>query len=118
MDKDKNKTKGGSHAAKKPRKSADTPAAARTRRKTESAPAAPRTPRRRKKSRIGIMVAAAIIALAVRIAASYAMKGVFGDLTIAYAEALSWALMLLLYAARLMQRRMSEKNNKAPEEKA
>ena len=63
MDKDKNKTKGGSHAAKKPRKSADTPAAARTRRKTESAPAAPRTPRRRKKSRIGIMVAAAIIAL-------------------------------------------------------
>ena len=57
MDKDKNKTKGGSHAAKKPRKSADTPAAARTRRKTESAPAAPRTPRRRKKSRIGIMVA-------------------------------------------------------------
>ena len=63
MDKDKNKTKGGSHAAKKPRKSADPPAAARTRRKTESAPAAPRTPRRRKKSRIGIMVAAAIIAL-------------------------------------------------------
>lgn len=61
--------------------------------------------------------AAAIIALAVRIAASYAMKGVFGDLTIAYAEALSWALMLLLYAARLMQRRISEKNNKAPEEK-
>ena len=61
--------------------------------------------------------AAAIIALAVRIAASYAMKGVFGDLTIAYAEALSWALMLLLYAARLLQRRMSEKNNKAPEEK-
>jgi len=25
--------------------------------------------------------------------------------------------MLLLYAARLMQRRISEKNNKAPEEK-
>ena len=46
-----------------------------------------------------------VAALAVRIGASYAMKPVFEALTIAYAEALSWALMLALYALRFIVKR-------------
>ena len=46
--------------------------------------------------------AVGITALAVRIALSYALRGVFGNMTIAYAEAFSWALMLCLYLLRLI----------------
>ena len=46
--------------------------------------------------------AVGITALAVRIALSYALRGVFGNMTIAYAEAFSWALMLCLYLLRLL----------------
>ena len=49
--------------------------------------------------------AVSVAALAVRIGASYAMKPVFEALTIAYAEALSWALMLALYALRFIVKR-------------
>ncbi len=51
--------------------------------------------------------ATGIAALLARIAASYAMRPVFGNMTVAYAEALSWGLMLLLYAARLIYKRRS-----------
>ena len=43
---------------------------------------------------------AGIAALAFRIAASYALVSFFGNMVIAYAEALSWLLLLALYAAR------------------
>ena len=43
---------------------------------------------------------AGIAALAFRIAASYALVPFFGNMVIAYAEALSWLLLLALYAAR------------------
>lgn len=43
---------------------------------------------------------AGIAALAFRIAASYALVSFFGNMVIAYAEALSWILLLALYAAR------------------
>ena len=46
-----------------------------------------------------------ICALATRIAASYAMRPFFGNMTVAYAEAVSWALMLALYAARCAVKR-------------
>lgn len=53
--------------------------------------------------------AVGISALALRIAASYALRPVLGNMTIAYAEALSWGLMLLLYGARLLRRRARER---------
>ena len=43
---------------------------------------------------------AGILALLVRIAASYALAGVFGRMVIAYAEALSWLVLLGLYLLR------------------
>lgn len=49
--------------------------------------------------------AAGVIALAVRIGASYAMRPFFWDRTIAYAEAVSWALLLAMYIFRLLRRR-------------
>lgn len=45
--------------------------------------------------------AAGIAALLVRIAASYALAGVFGRMVIAYAEGISWLVLLGLYLARL-----------------
>lgn len=45
--------------------------------------------------------AAGIAALLVRIAASYALAGVLGRKVIAYAEAISWLVLLGLYLARL-----------------
>lgn len=49
--------------------------------------------------------AAALAALAVRIAASYVLSPRCGNMVIAYAEALSWGVLLLLYLARLVHRR-------------
>lgn len=44
--------------------------------------------------------ATGIVALGVRIAASYAFAGRFGNMVIAYAEALSWAFLLVVYFLR------------------
>lgn len=43
---------------------------------------------------------AGIAGLAVRITASYTLAGVFGQMVIAYAEAISWLVLLLLYLLR------------------
>ena len=44
--------------------------------------------------------AAGIFSLLVRIAASYGLAGIFGTMIIAYAEAFSWAALLVLYLVR------------------
>lgn len=44
--------------------------------------------------------AAGVVALLVRIATSYALVGVFGRMVIAYAEAISWLVLLGLYLLR------------------
>lgn len=46
-----------------------------------------------------------IITLEVRIAGSYVLADVFGNMVIAYAEAIAWGLMLVLYALRAYQKR-------------
>lgn len=51
--------------------------------------------------------AAGIAALLVRIAASYALAGVFGRMVIAYAEAISWLVLLGLYLLRYAWRSRS-----------
>ena len=43
---------------------------------------------------------AGILSLVVRIVCSYALRDVFGTLVIAYAEAIAWIFMLLLYVVR------------------
>ena len=43
---------------------------------------------------------AGVAALVVRLIASYVLAGVLGRMVIAYAEALSWLALLLLYLAR------------------
>ena len=48
---------------------------------------------------------AGIVSLACRIIASYAFAGVFGNSIIAYAEAFSWGILLLLYVARMLWKR-------------
>lgn len=48
---------------------------------------------------------AGIAALVVRIIASYAFAGLMGNMVIAYAEAFSWVVLLLLYFIRLRQKR-------------
>lgn len=50
---------------------------------------------------------AGIAALLVRIAASYALAGVFGRMVIAYAEAISWLVLLGLYLLRYAWRSRS-----------
>lgn len=44
---------------------------------------------------------AGIASLVVRIAASYALVGVFGNMVIAYAEAIAWVFLLSVYCIRL-----------------
>ena len=46
-----------------------------------------------------------ITALAVRIINSYALKGVFGNMVIAYAEGISWTLLLILFVFRIAVKR-------------
>ena len=48
---------------------------------------------------------AGALSLLSRIIASYAMASTLGRGTIAYAEALSWGVLLLLYLARVLWRR-------------
>lgn len=48
---------------------------------------------------------AGIAALVVRIIASYAFAGLMGNMVIAYAEAFSWVVLLVLYLVRLRQKR-------------
>lgn len=50
---------------------------------------------------------AGIASLGVRIAASYALADRFGNMVIAYAEAFSWIVLLLIYLARLLSPRFS-----------
>lgn len=50
-----------------------------------------------------------ITALATRIICSYALKGVFGNMVIAYAEGISWALLMLLFITRIMIKRKRER---------
>ena len=45
---------------------------------------------------------AGILSLGFRIAASYALAALFGNMVIAYAEAFSWVLLLLLYLFRMI----------------
>ena len=45
---------------------------------------------------------AGIAALLFRIVVSYALAGLFGNMVIAYAEAFSWIVMLILYGIRLL----------------
>ena len=47
---------------------------------------------------------AGIAALASRIIASYLLVPLFANMVIAYAEGLSWVLLLLLYAIRMLWR--------------
>lgn len=51
-----------------------------------------------------------IVALVARILASYAMAPFFGNMTVAYAEALSWALQLVIYALRFVWREGRQKS--------
>lgn len=51
--------------------------------------------------------AAGIACLITRIAASYALKGFFGNHVIAYAEAISWGVGLALYAVRMRRKKNS-----------
>lgn len=58
-----------------------------------------------------------IISLLVRIAASYGLADIFGNMIIAYAEALSWGALLGMYIARLVWKRHKAKAlNKSPRE--
>lgn len=55
---------------------------------------------------------ASVITLAVRLFCSYAFAGVFGEMVIAYAEVISWAVMAALYASRLvLHKKRDEKEN-------
>ncbi|MBR6518588.1 MAG: MATE family efflux transporter [Oscillospiraceae bacterium] len=46
-----------------------------------------------------------VTALAARIINSYALKGVFGNMVIAYAEGISWTLLLILFVCRIAVKR-------------
>lgn len=50
--------------------------------------------------------AASMVSLLVRIAASYIMAPYFGNMTIAYAEMLSWVWLLVMYLMRLIKSKM------------
>lgn len=52
---------------------------------------------------------ACIVSLAVRIILSYIMVSLFENMVIAYAEAFSWVVLLLLYILRLLMIRKSGK---------
>ncbi len=45
-----------------------------------------------------------VTALAVRIINSYALKGIFDNMVIAYAEGISWALLMLMFIVRIIIR--------------
>lgn len=53
---------------------------------------------------------AGIITLAARVFFSYALVSFTGNMVIAYAEGLSWAVMLLLYIVRLIKKERNMKN--------
>lgn len=56
---------------------------------------------------------AGIITLAARILFSYLLVAFTGNMVIAYAEGISWAVMLLLYAVRLIKTEKLRKNNRS-----
>lgn len=47
---------------------------------------------------------AGLIALAVRIAASYLFRDTFGNMVVAYSEAFSWIVLLILYIVRFLEK--------------
>lgn len=51
-----------------------------------------------------------VVALGVRIALSYLLRGVYGNMVIAFAEGFSWVLMMLLFAVRcyIIRKRQTE----------
>lgn len=49
-----------------------------------------------------------VTALAVRIINSYALKGVFDNMVIAYAEGISWTLLLILFVVRIAVKKKNE----------
>jgi len=50
-----------------------------------------------------------VTALAVRIINSYALKGVWGNMVIAYAEGISWALLMTLFIIKIIKIRKKDK---------
>ena len=50
-----------------------------------------------------------ITALGVRIIASYALKGVYDNMVIAYAEGISWTLLLALFVIRIVVKRRKDR---------
>ena len=50
-----------------------------------------------------------VVALSARIAASFALKGVFGNMVIAYAEGISWTLLMTLFIARIAKVRKKDR---------
>lgn len=59
---------------------------------------------------------AGIAALGVRIVASYAFAALFGNMVIAYAEAFSWVVLLIVYLLRFLQKQ--PQNRSAPDNSA
>ncbi len=55
-----------------------------------------------------------IASLAVRIALSYALRGVYGNMVIAWAEAYAWCFMLVMYLIRLRMRSKKKGSREIP----
>jgi len=55
-----------------------------------------------------------ISSLAVRLALSYALRGHYGNMVIAWAEGYAWCFMLIAYLLRLMFRRKKKKDGEIP----
>ena len=55
-----------------------------------------------------------IASLAVRIALSYALRGHYGNMVIAWAEGYAWCFMLIMYLARLAHHRKKKRDREIP----
>jgi len=55
-----------------------------------------------------------IASLAVRIVLSYALRGVYGNMVIAWAEAYAWCFMLVMYLIRLRMRSKKKEDREIP----
>ena len=55
-----------------------------------------------------------IASLAVRIALSYALRGFYGNMVIAWAEAYAWCFMLVIYLIRLRMRSKKKGDREIP----
>ena len=54
-----------------------------------------------------------VTALVVRIICSYALKGVFDNMVIAYAEGISWALLMVLLMTRIIVKSKQKQTEEA-----